>query len=118
MEGTYLWPPWLSGSYHPRLPLEAPAGVGSSVTVRNWRRFEWAYKVHLKHVARAGPPGQPYICHGLLDIATLLWAKLPNEDGSASDDVFARSLIEMLVDNREQQTGGSGGSLEPPGPLS
>ena len=83
------------------LPLEVPAGIGSSVTVRNWRRFEWAFKVHLKHVARAGPPGQPYICHGLLDIATMLWAKLPNEDGSVSDDVFARSLIEMLVDNLE-----------------
>jgi hypothetical protein len=84
------------------LPLEVPAGIGFSVTVRNWRRFEWAFKVHLKHVARAGPPGQPYICHGLLDIATMLWAKLPNEDGSVSDDVFARSLIEMLVDNLEE----------------
>jgi hypothetical protein len=83
------------------LPLEVPTGIGSSVTIRNWRRFEWAFKIHLKHVARAGPPGQPYICHGLLDIATMLWAKLPNEDGSVSDDVFARSLIEMLVNNLE-----------------
>ena len=32
----------------------------------------------------------------------MLWAKLPNEDGSVSDDVFARSLIEMLVDNLEE----------------
>lgn len=51
---------------------------------------------------RAGPPGQRYISHGLLEVATLLWRR--DESEGERGEIFAQALIDMLLTNLEDLT--------------